>query len=157
MFYENIKKVYGPYFRKDGRQHVLIYFKDGTRKTVSYPKWIMENHIKRILNKNETVDHQDRDFTNNDLSNLIIRDKSEHSKLDAKRVKKIEIVCVWCGTRSFKEARDLDHNAKLGKVGPFCSKKCTGYYGKSVELGNKHSFSPRLLSERKYYKLEKPN
>jgi hypothetical protein len=31
----DIKKVYGPYTRKDNRQHVCVHYQDGTKRTVS--------------------------------------------------------------------------------------------------------------------------
>jgi len=46
-------KVYGPYTRKDGRQHVILY-ENGTRKTVSYPKYLLETKLGRPLDSNET-------------------------------------------------------------------------------------------------------
>src|SRR5690606_5867052 len=92
-------KVYGPYLRKDGRKHVILY-KDGKRSTVSYPKFLMEQHLGRKLKPHETVDHIDRDFTNDDITNLRVVDRSQHAKDDAKRVKYTqveELTCVWCG------------------------------------------------------------
>ena len=62
-------KVYGPYTRKDGRQHVVLY-ESGVPKTVSYPKFLLEQKLGRSLNADETCDHIDNDYTNNDVSNL---------------------------------------------------------------------------------------
>ena len=56
------KKVYGPYRKSDGRQIVIIKDINGTR-TVSFPKYIMEEHLGRELHPDkETVDHIDFNF-----------------------------------------------------------------------------------------------
>ena len=89
-------KVYGPYKRKDGRQHVILK-KDKIKITVSYPKYLMELHIGRKLLENETIDHIDRDVNNNNFNNLRIIDKVKHEREDAIRNKDIKVKCSWCG------------------------------------------------------------
>jgi hypothetical protein len=42
-------KIYGPYTRKDGRKHVIVHYDGGRIRTVSYPKWLMEQHLGREL------------------------------------------------------------------------------------------------------------
>lgn len=85
-------KVYGPYLRKDG-----------TRQTISYPKYLVEEALNRKLTENETVDHIDGNFNNNDLSNLRIINRNEHCFEDhVFRNKETEFTCVYCG-KKFKE------------------------------------------------------
>jgi hypothetical protein len=136
MIYEDFK-VYGPYLRKDGRMHVCLKSKEGTRKTVSYPKYLMEMHLERYLGLNETVDHIDRDFTNNSIGNLQILAREDHSRLDAKRSKDIQLNCEHCGNKfilSGGEAiRDSVQNRKRGKRGPFCSRSCAGKASHNIE------------------------
>lgn len=73
-------KVYGPYKRKDGRQHVIVYYEDGRQRTVSYPKFLMERHLGRELHPDkETIDHINNDFNDNRLENLRIIDRVSHS------------------------------------------------------------------------------
>jgi len=83
MVYENYK-IYGPYTRKDGRQHIVAYKNNEERITISYPKFLVESFLQRYLTKYETIDHIDCDFTNNNIENLQILDKRIHAKLDAK-------------------------------------------------------------------------
>lgn len=72
-------KVYGPYYREDGRRHVILYdFEAGIRRTKSYPRYLMEQHLGRELEEWETVDHIDEDFTNDDISNLQILSRTEN-------------------------------------------------------------------------------
>lgn len=147
-------KVFGPYKRKDDRSHVIII--DGKkRRTVSYPKYIMEQHLGRILDKNETVHHTDGDFTNNDLSNLEIIDRKTHIIQDVIRVEKVKVKCIWCKIEMVRRAADIDWNSKQGCAGPFC-KSCAGVYGTMIQNGlikKKLKAQKRIpKSERKYYK-----
>ena len=47
------------------------------QKRMSYPKWLMEKHLGRALNKNEVVYHKDLDILNNDISNLEVITRGE--------------------------------------------------------------------------------
>ena len=148
-------KVYGPYTRKDGRKHVVVYREDGVKTTISYPKYLMEQHLGRKLNKNETVDHVDRDFTNDALDNLQILDQPKHSSLDVLRVKKIRITCVWCGEECEKAGNKLRANEKQGKAGPFCGKSCAGKYSMELKHGRINKLNREKTPKAKYYKLSK--
>ena len=135
---------------------MVLVFKDNSKRTVSYPKWIIENHIGRRLKSNETVDHYDRDYTNDNINNLRVKLKSVHTSEDAIRVKPIEITCIWCGTKALKRATDLDGNAKQGRAGPFCSNKCSGIYGAELQNGRVKPFGKaRGKTKREYYQLDK--
>ena len=62
-------KCYGPYTRKDERQHAILIKHDATgsiveRLTISYPKYLVEVYLNRQLESNETVDHIDGNFPN---------------------------------------------------------------------------------------------
>ena len=98
MVYEG-RKVYGPYTRKDGRQ-VVILKTPGSKcdhLTVSYPKYLVEKYLDRYLDDNETVDHIDQDFTNNDLSNLRIVDRAEHCRSHVSKKQLNTFTCQVCG------------------------------------------------------------
>jgi len=74
-----VKKVYGPYTRKDGRKHVIHY--DGkTRKTQSYPRFLMERHLGRPLLPEEHVDHINGDYTDDRLENLQLLSQAENNR-----------------------------------------------------------------------------
>lgn len=75
--YENYRKL-GPYIRKDNRKIILIEINKNW-KTVSYPKYLMEEYLKRFLLKDETVDHINADFTDNRIENLQILSRAENS------------------------------------------------------------------------------
>ena len=149
-------KIYGPYKRKDGRKHIIIQ-NDNKKTTVSYPKWLMEQHLKRSLEPDETVDHVNRDFTDDRLENLTVKKRSVHTSDDSLRVQLVEIVCVWCIKKSFKKPGVLHHNSKQGKAGPFCGRSCAGKYGKSVQMGESVLPTQRdcPIEKRKYFYKEK--
>lgn len=150
-------KVYGPYTRKDGRKHVIIY-ENGKTKTVSYPKFLMEQKIGRQLSDDETVDHVDRNFQNDAIENLQILKRSKHSSIDHIRVEKANLICAWCGCEFERRAVDVDHAHRLGKAGPFCSKNCSGQYGAALQNGSVDNFDiqPEIpIDQRTYYFLNK--
>lgn len=150
------EKLFGPYTRKDnGRKQLAIIKEDGSHSSISYPKWLMEQFLGRKLEDWETVDHIDRDFTNDSLDNLRVINKKEHISDDVKRVKKIKFNCVFCGMPGERSPKDWDNNIKKGKSGPFCSKSCVGKYKRLLQLNKIQKINPPELCEREYFYVEK--
>ena len=105
-------KVYGPYIRKkDGRKHVVIYDPTATpkRTTVSYPKYLMEQHLGRKLTDDETVDHIDEDYTNDAISNLRIIPRADNAKRSAPKMILVDGQCAMCGSdiHSYSSANEV--------------------------------------------------
>jgi hypothetical protein len=75
---ENGVKVYGPYPGQKGRKHVILLSPDGSRKTESYARFLMEQFLGRELLKSEVVHHKDEDWTNDTISNFDIVVEREH-------------------------------------------------------------------------------
>ena len=123
-------KVYGPYTRKDGRQHVVLVHKDSRKQTMSYPKYLMEQYLKRPLLDTETVDHINNDFTDNRIENLQILTRSENAAKEMQRTERAkkfyEFTCPICGTFAIKPLNFVKGNKNKGRAGPFCSRKCAG-------------------------------
>lgn len=95
--YEGMK-CYGPYTRKDGRQIVILKTPGiKNNRTVSYPKYIVECYLGRYLDNDETVDHIDGNFLNNDIDNLRVVPRSEHVR--SHQVHKVaqNRICPICG------------------------------------------------------------
>jgi len=146
--YENVKKIYGPYTSKDGRQRVVIVFIDNSKKTISYPKFFMQEYIGRLIEEPETIDHIDGNPLNNTVENLRIVNRSKHVSLDVKRVKAQEFKCGVCGTNFILESSKLNdavQNRKKGHTGPFCSRSCAG---KASHNPEKYS---TLIINKEYY------
>lgn len=144
--------VYGPYLRNNGRKLVIVIDKNGVKRTVSYPKWLVELHLGRQLSKDETIDHWDSDVNNNDLSNLRVVPRAEHSADDTRRVKLKTLKCAWCDKEFERSPRLLRDKSRKGKAGPFCSRSCAGKYSRKLQLKliDKFDVQPALDSE--YYK-----
>lgn len=114
------------YLCKDNR--LRIYIKE-SHKTVSYPKYLMEETLGRKL-----------------LAN------AEHSTKYKDKI----AVCGWCGKeflwtgpqqqRFYTERRLGRHNSTL----PFCSRSCVGHYGKEVQ-GDKNGSCRKLTREQVKY------
>jgi hypothetical protein len=155
--YPNYTSVLGPYKRKDGRKHVVLNNSNaskGTRgktKTISYPKALIEAKIGKRLEENQTIDHHDRNFLNDDENNLKIKDRSTHSSEDALRVQVDLVNCPICN-KSF-EPNQNQRNKKLTVAGPFCSKQCSGKYGTLVQ--NEKVKLERIKINKRYYKKVK--
>ena len=57
----------------------------------------MECQLNRHLDKYEIVDHIDKNPFNNDLSNLRILDRREHTYTYVKKNKDVVLTCQYCG------------------------------------------------------------
>jgi hypothetical protein len=122
-------RLYGPYLRDDGRYHIIILFEDGSRKTVSYPRFVMETHLGRYLTDDETVDHIDVDINNDDIKNLRILMRSTHAKKDSWQLLPMSFVCPACHKVFILKGRPLQNalsNNKKKRTGPYCDRSCAG-------------------------------
>ena len=132
---------YSVYQNKDGR--FRAYDKE-TKKIVSYPRIIMEEVLGRPLLPNEQVHHKDENPENNDPNNLIVLTEVEHKRLHNKKYYNREMICANCGeTFIWTDHRqslyfgnaNRERNKDRIQFGPFCSKSCTGYFTRMVQLG----------------------
>lgn len=145
--------VHGPYFNgPKKRQIVIVIDRKGKRRTVSYPKWLMECHQGKPLEKGMTVDHLDFNFNNNDINNLRVVDRSTHSADDTRRVKLIKLKCAECGKDFDRSPRLLRDKTKKGKVSAFCSRECAGKYSRKVQLGQIDKLPVQPYIESEYYR-----
>jgi len=144
-------KIYGPYKSKLDERLRIVVLKNKKKTTVSYPKYLVEVELNRYLDKDETVDHIDGNFSNNDLSNLRVINKPLHSKEDAIRRKDVEISCQWCGTLFTITGEKASQRNRRTASG-FCSKTCTGKYGASVQNGG--SLLGQIKLDKVYYKTK---
>lgn len=146
-------KIHGPYRRQDGRQIVIIVENNGTRRTVSYPKWLMELQLGRKLDPNlETIDHIDSNFDNNNLDNLRVVPRDQHSSDDTRRVKLVKFQCAWCDKEFERSPRLIRDKSKKNKAGPFCSRGCAGKYSRMLQLKLIDKFDVQPSVDSEYYK-----
>ncbi len=131
-------KFYGPYSNsKDGRLRCILIHKNSKKQTVSYPKYLMEVHLGRYLKENETIDHIDGNFLNNNFSNLRVIERKQHCIEDVKRNKDAVVECAYCHKLFTIKGNELSYRNRKDRhqSGYFCSKICSGKYGKEVQLG----------------------
>lgn len=125
------------YICKDGRTRV--YFKD-THKVISYPRYLIENKIGRKLLPNEDIHHKDGNPLNNDMSNLEIKLHGEHQKEHSQKYFDKKMICPICNKEfnwTAKQQSDFfgNKNRHIHQSDkPFCSKTCSGKYGKSISM-----------------------
>lgn len=127
-----VMKVYGPYkHTKNGRNYVIIH-KDGIKKSTQYARFLIEQKLGRSLTSEETVDHIDNDFTNDDISNLQVLSLIDNIKKSIVGIETVTFICPICNEEAIKPANYVKHNRKLGKAGPFCSRSCAGKYSTNL-------------------------
>ena len=119
-------KTYGPYKRKDNRLHLVIKKDDNTLTSISYPKWLLQSHLGRELLGDETVDHIDGDFNNNNISNLQILSRAANAQKSAVYAEYIELICKCCNKEFIRRKVIHARSLKLKQDGPFCSNQCVG-------------------------------
>jgi len=122
-----MKEVYrSPSFSLSGYIAYTVKYKDGSKYTVLEHREIIEKSIRRRLRSNEIVHHKDGNKKNNVLENLEITTKSVHmSKHQSHRVIEwFDLVCLHCGKKFVRRAKDERANRKRGKKGTYCSRKC---------------------------------
>ena len=129
-------KVYLVYHKKMKRwMACLVNATTKERHTISHARYVMSVKAKRILEKDEHVDHIDGDKLNNSISNLQILKMSEHNKKSAQESSRkrwmVEIKCPSCG-RIFKRSKRQTHLVKGGNY-TACSRKCSGKLGAQIQ------------------------
>ena len=118
-------RIYGPYKRVDGRKHIIIY-ENFKRITVSYPEYLMEQHLGRKLTEDETVDHIDNDFTNDSIDNLQILTRVNNIRKSSPKALMIELKCTNCSKLYSITLNRHKSNLrnKIKKDTNFCIKLC---------------------------------
>lgn len=152
MIYEDLIKVRGPYkSTKDNRLRCILVFKDKTTKSMSYPKYLMEVHLNRYLEENETIDHIDGNPLNNDISNLRILDRKEHCKNDVYKNLDITVTCTYCGKEFIIPGNKIHNRNRKDRhqSGYFCSKQCSGKYGREIQNHKRtHVIIEKVIAEK---------
>ena len=106
-----------------------------SRGRVLEHRYVMAEHLGRMLTTDEIVHHLDENTRNNDISNLALMLRGEHTNHHCPAFR-VDLVCPYCA-RPFVRVRRGMKGALT-----FCSKSCsTSYYhANSVSKARPHGF-----------------
>ena len=142
--------MWGPYTRgSDKRQYLSIRYSDGSKSSLSYPKWLAENKYGIAIGDNHTH-HIDNNPDNNDIKNLQSLSASDHAVLHRKKQREgwSWFACPMCKHEFQIRPSEYRRNQLVkGKAGPFCSRHCAGRYGVEIQFGLR---KPGQISNPKY-------
>ena len=146
--------------KNEGR--LMAYIRE-TKQVVSYPRVIMENFLGRKLLPEEEVHHKDGNPLNNEIDNLEVMTKAEHLKIHAEENRKYFdkiMICPWCGEEflwtadqqlKYQQNSARKRNVMESAGSPFCSKICSGKYGRSIQSKNGVVPATKLSNEQVRY------
>lgn len=104
---------------------------------VLHHRIVMENHLGRLLADSEVVHHKNNNKKDNDISNLEVMSKSDHSRMHnlERGITFVDLICPNCGS-GFRREKRRTHLVKGGKR-TFCSRSCNGKFSRKEQLKNK--------------------
>jgi uncharacterized C2H2 Zn-finger protein len=138
-----IKKIIG----KGEYNYALVKEHPNATKNgyVLYHRIIVENHINRLLDKNEIVHHINGDKKDNRIENLEIMLANEHSRIHAlKGEKYVKLKCPSCD-KIFERSHHNTHLAKGGKYST-CSNSCRGKVSRYIQLNGYDKYISEKIS-----------
>lgn len=122
--------LYVVFHKGEGRNYANLIPMDKSgelkRKTISYARYLMSVKEKRVLDKNEHVDHKDNDKTNDDIDNLQIMTLAANNVKEARRHgrKYVKLKCPNCGC-IFERRKGNTYLQKSGAKYTACSRFCS--------------------------------
>jgi hypothetical protein len=125
-----------PWFELEGYRACTVKFSNGSKKTVLEHRENLEEKIGRKLRQNEVTHHKNGKKTDNRPENLEPKTRNAHTKLHRLEnpAEYTEVTCKWCSQITKKLARQIRHNKKQGKAGPFCNKSCSGKWHRENQI-----------------------
>ena len=101
-----------------------VHPKANVKGLYPYHRVLMENHLGRYLEDWEDVHHKDEDKTNDDISNLEVRDHSQHQR-EHRVVDLVAVECCSCGKTFELKPHQFRLRIKRSKTGKIrCSRNC---------------------------------
>lgn len=133
LVYQSPVRIRGPYLCKDGRKRIDVIVKN-KGKSCLLARAKLEVKLGRPLKKFETVDHIDGNKTNDRTKNLQVLTRKENASKAKDKIVQPLVKCAWCKTK-FQLSKEQCKPSNRGKAGPFCSRSCSGKYGKQIQTG----------------------
>ena len=106
---------------KEPRRMACLIKIDGTRKTISYAKYLYTSYYKCDINNTDHVDHINGNKLDDRIENLQVISGKYNRQKDHKRKEMVLLKCPVCGTEFLFEKRNLSSHPN-----PCCSRKCGG-------------------------------
>lgn len=119
-------QMYGPYVNREGRKIVIVRRFDGSKKTTTYARYLIEHALGRELLPSETVDHIDNNKLNDNINNLQLLSRADNI-IKSIPPSEVWLECKYC-KKKFKRRLKVYWRNKYERQmdGPFCSKSCVG-------------------------------
>lgn len=126
---------------------------------VLHHRIVMENHLGRLLNKNEIVHHKNHNRKDNRIDNLEVMDATEHAKLHRSETprKVCELACPWCKEHFFRWKNQTF--LQKGSEYTCCSRSCSGKLARYIQLNGRTANVETAISGnlvREFYSTENP-
>jgi hypothetical protein len=119
--------IHGPYLDKQIDRYVVnIQKASGSKGNMTYARYLMQEHLGRVLGSDEHVDHVNENRLDDRIENLQILDPPANTRKTQGDAEFIEFTCPECGGPGVQRAGTARWNRKAGKAGPFCSRRCAG-------------------------------
>jgi len=106
---------------------------------VLHHRIVVENHLKRLLKRNEVVHHINGKKKDNRLKNLKVEDAITHGRLHGIEQGRlwVSLRCPWCAC-TFQRPRNTTHLQKPSNLKvTCCGPSCRGNFSRYVQLHGK--------------------
>lgn len=108
---------YGPYQRNSDSRFIAVFkYTNGSQTSISYARWLMQEHLGRELTSDEHVDHINEDPTDDRIENLQILTCKENNQKHLKSLTQEE--------RDRRFDKGIECGWTHGTVYGFMKKKC---------------------------------
>ena len=120
---------------------------------------VMENHLGRLLEKDEIVHHKDGNGKNNKIENLELMKQSEHARQHGieRGIVMCLLKCPEC-QEDFDKPKNKTHLVKPSKLGAtFCGNRCRGLFSQKIQANGgltdemKSRISSNVIREYKVF------
>lgn len=128
---------------------------------VLHHRIVVENHLGRLLNRDEIVHHLNHDKLDNRIDNLEILNAVKHSEEHGRQKRRLclELKCPGCN-QTFERFKSLTHLQKKARF-TSCSRKCRGKISRDLALGRRtaeleSAISENIVREYRKYSYDNP-